>query len=110
MLTVNGLPASNISSQSAERLLWEAVGVRLMRNLIPASERFGLSRAEAAEYVGVSPRLFDEMVSDGRMPKPKRVNSRLIWSRRALEIAFAELPEDGQNPRPPSPWTDLRLV
>jgi predicted DNA-binding transcriptional regulator AlpA len=81
-----------------------------MKGLIPPSERLGLSRAEAAEYVGVSPRLFDEMVSDGRMPKPKRVNSRLIWSRRALEIAFAELPEDGQNPRPPSPWTDLRLV
>ena len=110
MLTVNGLGASNIPSQPAERLPWEAVGLRRMRNLIPASERFGLSRAEAAEYVGVSPRLFDEMVSDGRMPKPKRVNSRTIWSRRTLEIAFAELPEDGQNPRPPSPWTDLRLV
>jgi predicted DNA-binding transcriptional regulator AlpA len=66
-----------------------------MRNLIPASERLGLSRAEAAEYVGFGVTLFDAMVADGRMPQPKRGNSRKVWSRLALEKAFAELPEDG---------------
>jgi hypothetical protein len=66
-----------------------------MRSLIPASERLGLSRAEAAEYVGFGVTLFDLMVADGRMPKPKRGNSRKVWSRVALEKAFAELPEDG---------------
>ena len=40
---------------------------------IPAHERFGLCREEAASYVGVSATLFDEIVKDGRMPKPKRV-------------------------------------
>src|SRR5690242_17745827 len=29
----------------------------------------GLSRVQAAAYVGVSPVLFDELVKDGRMPK-----------------------------------------
>jgi predicted DNA-binding transcriptional regulator AlpA len=66
-----------------------------MKGLIPASERLGLSRAEAAEYVGVGVTLFDAMVCDGRMPKPKKANSRLIWSRLSLERAFAALPEDG---------------
>lgn len=54
----------------------------------------GMSRIEAARYVGVSTTLFDEMVADGRMPKPKRVNSRTIWDRAELDIAFTDLPND----------------
>ena len=53
----------------------------------------GLSREEAARYVGVGPTLFDEMVSDGRMPKPKRANSRVLWDRIALD-AFLPLDFD----------------
>jgi len=64
---------------------------------IPAHERLGLCREEAASYVGVSATLFDEMVKDGRMPKPKRDNSRLIWSRVSLEAAFTALPDEGQT-------------
>jgi hypothetical protein len=33
------------------------------------------------------------MVADGRMPPPKRINARRVWSRPALEAAFAELPD-----------------
>ena len=32
----------------------------------------GLQREMAARYVGISATKFDEMVDDGRMPKPKR--------------------------------------
>jgi predicted DNA-binding transcriptional regulator AlpA len=53
----------------------------------------GLSREEAARYVGVGSTLFDEMVADGRMPKPKHINSRAIWDRVALDIAFTSLPD-----------------
>ena len=60
----------------------------------------GLSRVGAANYVGVSPSLFDEMVKDGRMPPPKRVNSRNIWDRRQLDDAFEGLPQDDD----PNPW------
>ena len=59
----------------------------------------GLSRTEAAAYVGVSPSLFDQMVRDQRMPQPKRINSRNVWDRRRLDDAFEELPDDSaQNP------------
>jgi predicted DNA-binding transcriptional regulator AlpA len=53
----------------------------------------GLSRDEAARYVGVGSTLFEEMVADGRMPRPKHINSRTIWDRVALDIAFTSLPD-----------------
>ncbi len=59
----------------------------------------GLSRVQAAAYVGVGVTLFDEMVADGRMPAPKRINGRYVWSRREIEEAFAALPSaDDANP------------
>jgi predicted DNA-binding transcriptional regulator AlpA len=58
----------------------------------------GLSRSEAAAYVGISPSLFDEMVKDGRMPSPKCINARRVWDRREIDDAFAQLPTDGVQP------------
>jgi excisionase family DNA binding protein len=57
--------------------------------------RRGLSRTEAAVYVGISARKFDELVDDGRMPKPKMIDARRIWDIRALDLAFDALPTDG---------------
>lgn len=57
----------------------------------------GLSRVEAARYIGVGVTLFEEMVRDGRMPKPKRVNSRRIWDRIALDACFSDLPDHYEN-------------
>jgi hypothetical protein len=34
------------------------------------------------------------MVADGRMPRPKRVDGRVIWDRFKLEGAFTDLPEE----------------
>ena len=42
----------------------------------------GLSRTEAAAYIGVSPTLFDHLVRDRRMPPPKRINARTVWDRK----------------------------
>jgi len=59
----------------------------------------GLSRDEAARYIGVSPSKFDEMVSTGLMPRPKRIGSRVVWDRLKLEAAFSDLPDDNRaNP------------
>jgi predicted DNA-binding transcriptional regulator AlpA len=59
----------------------------------------GLSRSEAAAYVGVSASLFDVMVKDGRMPCPKRINSRTVWDRYQLDRAFEALDDhETQNP------------
>lgn len=65
---------------------------KLPRNLPPR----GLSRTEAAAYIGVSPTLFDLMVKDGRMPKPKQINSRTVWDVRRIDKFFDELPSDDE--------------
>ena len=63
----------------------------------------GLSRIQAAAYIGVSPSLFDQMVKDGRMPQPKRINTRVIWDIRLLDEAFGALPEEPDQPA--EDWT-----
>lgn len=69
-------------------------------NVLPVSlPPRGLSREQAAAYVGVCPSTFDVMVKDGRMPKPKRVNKRTIWDRQDLDLSFsALLSDDAGNP------------
>jgi hypothetical protein len=64
----------------------------------------GLSREQAAAYIGVSPSLFDILVKDGRMPAPKRINSRAVWDRLSLDAAFAALPG---NDEPMNPWDEI---
>lgn len=66
----------------------------------------GLSRQEAAAYVGVSAPLFDEMVKDGRMPPPKLVNARVIWDRVKVDAFFAVLPERGVAVGDTDGWED----
>src|SRR5262245_35528126 len=61
------------------------------QNRRPIIEPRGLSRNEAAEYIGVSPSLFDETVKDGRMPSPIRINSRTVWDRKQVDEAFEAL-------------------
>jgi predicted DNA-binding transcriptional regulator AlpA len=56
--------------------------------------RRGLSRNEAAMYVGISAAKFDELVADGRMPAPVRIDSRKVWDIRALDLAFDALPTE----------------
>lgn len=61
------------------------------RVLRAAIEPRGLSRVDAAAYVGIGATLFDELVKHGRMPQPARVNGRVIWDRKALDRALDEL-------------------
>jgi len=70
--------------------------------LPPSLPPRGLSRAQAAAYIGVSPTLFDEMVADQRMPKPKMLNSRTVWDLRRLDEAFDALPDRSAA----NPWDD----
>lgn len=67
----------------------------------------GLSRALAADYVGVGATKFDEMVRDGRMPKPKRIDSRQVWDRFALDAAFDALPGEGGASEDRNPWDEI---
>ena len=62
----------------------------------------GLSRKQSAVYVGVGVTKFDEMVADGRMPKPKRVDGRVIFDRLGLDEAFDALPDISEA----NPWDE----
>jgi predicted DNA-binding transcriptional regulator AlpA len=64
-------------------MVQKAVG-RLPLSLAPR----GLSRVQAAEYIGVGVTKFDEMVDNGRMPRPKRIDGRLVWDRLKLDEAL----------------------
>lgn len=63
----------------------------------------GLSRVHASQYLNVSPGKFDQMVADGRMPRPKVIDSRRVWDREAIDLAFEALPEAGAGPEV-NPW------
>jgi predicted DNA-binding transcriptional regulator AlpA len=69
--------------------------------------RRGLSREEAAMYLGISASKFDELVRDGRMPRPKRIDSRKIWDVRDLDVAFDALPAENPQSQGTS-WDDFR--
>ncbi len=60
----------------------------------------GLGRFGSAHYLGVGVTLFDQLVRDGRMPKPVRINNRAVWDRLALDAAFEALSDrvDGRDP------------
>ncbi|WP_238939392.1 helix-turn-helix transcriptional regulator [Marivita cryptomonadis] len=64
----------------------------------------GLSRTEAAAYIGVSPTLFDHLVRDRRMPPPKRINARTVWDRKKLDRAFELIPDGDHSDH--NPWDD----
>ena len=72
----------------------KAQGAILPPSLAPR----GLSRPQAAAYIGVSPSLFDQLVRDGRMPCAKRINGRVVWDRRRLDEAFDALDDGAGNP------------
>lgn len=65
--------------------------------------RRGLSRVEAAMYIGISPTKFDELVGDGRMPKSIALDGRKLWDVRRLDVAF-----DALDPDPPDQsWSNF---
>ena len=55
----------------------------------------GIDRVEAAAYIGVSPSKLDQMVGDGRMPRPRAIDGRRVFDRVELDLAFSRLPHDG---------------
>lgn len=55
----------------------------------------GLSRSDAARYIGVGVTLFDDLVARGLMPRPRSANSRRVWDRYEIDAAFDDLPYAG---------------
>jgi len=69
------------------------VSSRSLSQLRPIPRR-GLSRIEAAVYLGISPSKFDEMVKDGRVPGPRLIDGRKVWDVHELDVAFDDLPRE----------------
>lgn len=64
--------------------------------------RRGLSRQEAAEYLGVSPTTFDTMRAAGQVEPPRLIGARKLWDIRDLDMAFDALPREDA---PSLEWT-----
>ena len=76
---------------------------RALSEIRPVPRR-GLSRDEAAMYIGVSAGKFDELVANGRMPQPLRIGARKVWDLRALDLCFDALSRDD---RVENSWGDV---
>ncbi len=80
----------------------------------PAPRR-GLRRAEAADYIGVSPSKFDGLVADGRMPAPRLLDGCVIWDVLEIDSAFDDLPRKGHPEATTAPastsdvWSNPRV-
>lgn len=59
--------------------------------------RRGLSRLEAATYIGISPSKFDELRKANRIPPPKVLDGRLIFTTERLDEFLDALPDEDQN-------------
>jgi len=68
-------------------------------------EILGLSRLEAAAYIGVSASTFDRLVAEGVMPRPRPIRSRLIWDVDELRAAFKAIPHDSEGE--PDTWAEF---
>ena len=67
---------------------------RALSEIRPVPRR-GLSRDEAAMYIGIWK--FDEMVADGRMPCAVQIDGRRVWDVRSLDLYFDDLPRDNST-------------
>jgi len=67
---------------------------RALSEIRPLPRR-GLSRDEAAMYIGISAAKFDEMVADGRMPGPVQIDARKVWDIRSLDLVAPVIDHDG---------------
>lgn len=57
----------------------------------------GLRAARAAAYLGMSETSFLMLVSENRMPQPKRVKGMTIWDRLELDAAFEALTDEDRR-------------
>ena len=58
----------------------------------------GLRREAAADWVGMSPTKFDELIKAGRFHRGKKVHGCRVWDRCQLDIEFENLPDDEDSP------------
>jgi hypothetical protein len=65
--------------------------------------RRGLSREEAAMYLGIGAGTFDDMRARGQIEPPRVIGGRKLWDIRDLDMAFDALPREDV---PGAAWDD----
>lgn len=65
--------------------------------VIRPSVRRGLSRDEAANYLGISASKFDQLRKDGRVGPPRLIDGRKVWDVHALDRDFEAFPSEGDH-------------
>lgn len=68
--------------------------------------RRGMSREEAAMYLGISGTTFDQMRADGLVEPPRLIGGRKLWDIADLDLAFYALPREGGSTAPDTTWDD----
>ena len=81
------------------------MGRSLSKLRLTSLPRRGLSREEAAMYLGISSSTFDEMRMNGQIEPPRVIKGRKLWDIRDLDIAFDALPRE-DAPGVGSSWDD----
>jgi predicted DNA-binding transcriptional regulator AlpA len=71
--------------------------------LASTAPRRGLRREDAAIYIGISASKFDQLVADGRMPRPVKLDGCVIWDMRRLDSAFDDLTIEAEV----NPWDSV---
>jgi hypothetical protein len=74
----------------------EAAEDQRLRRVRPAVRR-GLSRIEAATYIGISPSKFDELRKANRIAPPKVLDGRLIFTVERLDEFLDALPDENRE-------------
>jgi predicted DNA-binding transcriptional regulator AlpA len=89
-----------VANLAAAAEVLERVGKSAQQSAKPAALRRGMSRLDAAQYLGVGTTTFDNMVKEGTMPKPLRLGGRVVWDVHAIDAAFDRLAAPSTN----NPW------
>jgi hypothetical protein len=69
---------------------------RALCDIRPVPRR-GLSRVEAAIYLGCSPSKFDELRKDRRVGPARLIDGRKVWDVRELDLVFEALPLESDD-------------
>ena len=69
---------------------------RALSDIRPVPRR-GLSRVEAAIYLGCSPSKFDDLRKDGRVGPARLIDGRKVWDLRELDLVFEAFPVESTD-------------
>jgi hypothetical protein len=97
---------SCVPRRSGARAMGKLTTKKEIMPLLPVV--FGLGELEAAAAIGISTSKFRLLVSQKRMPSPRRLDGRKIWDVDELREAFKALPhQDEDKDEEVDSWADL---